>query len=343
MDTPTKNIETPYQDYIFRSGKLSDNYTAAIVLFGFIEIATVIASFFLGTTIPGYIVFVFVGLFFILLFYYFIYNAERKYRKITASYGYFIKKSPVSMFVLVLSVIYYITISYPIISMFFAQETPVVISAAVFILLFTLIFSNPWARVPRNEVSRIESESLLEKLKASSESSGMKFIDPKVFPGTKMKVANAFCTGLFHPRVYISDYLVQNLDEEEILSVLLHEYGHARYHHILKLTIPLVVLYLFILITTVYTYLQPDLFLLQGYLTLSIFLQYPFFFYKRWLELRADQFAAKMSGAEKVSKTLAKITMMNLVLPNRGSFTHPSLEFRQQRLTKLERKGKVPS
>jgi STE24 endopeptidase len=49
---------------------------------------------------------------------------------------------------------------------------------------------------------------------------------------TKNKVANALVGGLFEKKIFISDYLIKNLEIKEIEAILAHEIGHLKKFHI---------------------------------------------------------------------------------------------------------------
>ena len=70
---------------------------------------------------------------------------------------------------------------------------------------------------------------------------GVRVRDIRSFPGRGQKVANALQIGLL-PRlryVLVSDHLLDHMTEREVDSVLAHELGHARGHHLLvKLLAP---------------------------------------------------------------------------------------------------------
>lgn len=344
MDKLWENgAEDAYQSYLRKTARLSDRYISAIVIFGMIEIITSLASFFLVSGVVSYIAFVLIGLLFILLFYLYVYRGEREYRGITASLWYFIKNGPITIFVSIFAVFYYFAITLLLISSLAGYISSTAFLIGLIIAVPVIIMANPLIRVARTSKTPIENTAIVDKLRSTSVSEGMKFIEPRIFPGVPLRFANAFCSGMIRHKVLISDYLMEKLSEEETLAVLLHEYGHARYHHMLRVTIPLAAILAVVSLISFYAQLNPHYFYLQSLVPLLILLEYPVFFYKRWLEMKADQFAAKFVGAKSVAITLEKVTRLNLTPPNRGSYTHPSLNSRQRRLHKLQLKGKIPA
>lgn len=342
MDRLWENEEyNSYQDYISRSHQLSDSYSVAIIIFGIIEVVTTGVSFVFISGIISFTVFAAVGLLFIVLFYYYAYRAEKRYRQITASFGYFISKSPISIIVYIFAALYYFVISFQMLYAVVGGVNPVVMLSSMVVVLLSAIFINPLRRMARTSTERVENVSIIESLRNASLSTGMGFIEPRVLQGRPLKFANAFCAGLIKHRIFISDYLLDNLSEKESLAVLLHEYGHAKYHHLLQVLVPLGGLLALMFTLTFYGYTHPDYFFLQPFFPLLLLLQLPIFYYKQWLEMKADQFAAGIIGADTVSSALVKVSMLNLTTPNRSSYTHPSLNARRRRLKKLKSKGKV--
>jgi STE24 endopeptidase len=72
------------------------------------------------------------------------------------------------------------------------------------------------------------------RLLALADQLGVRVRDIKAFPGRRTKVANAVQIGLL-PRlryILVTDYLVDNVTDDELDAVVAHELGHARGHHL---------------------------------------------------------------------------------------------------------------
>lgn len=83
--------------------------------------------------------------------------------------------------------------------------------------------------------------SLKQRLLSLCRDQGLRVRDVKVLKGKAVKSGNALIAGLLPGMKYIllTDYLVEKLDEEELLAVVAHEVGHGKKHHLLmKMAVP---------------------------------------------------------------------------------------------------------
>ncbi len=74
---------------------------------------------------------------------------------------------------------------------------------------------------------KLEGE-LREKIIKFCRDNGVKISDVKVIEGLPEKVANAAVSGVLHKYVFLTDYLVESMSENEILAIVAHEIGHIR-------------------------------------------------------------------------------------------------------------------
>jgi Zn-dependent protease with chaperone function len=82
----------------------------------------------------------------------------------------------------------------------------------------------------------LENLALSEKLKSLARGEGLRIKDVFSFNLSKnTKKANAALAGLGNTRrIIISDTLLENLDDDEIIAVFAHELGHHRLHHMAR-------------------------------------------------------------------------------------------------------------
>lgn len=52
------------------------------------------------------------------------------------------------------------------------------------------------------------------------------------WPGSKNKTANAVVSGFFKKRIFVTDYLMENLSRDEIEAIVAHEIGHIKKGHL---------------------------------------------------------------------------------------------------------------
>lgn len=87
-----------------------------------------------------------------------------------------------------------------------------------------------------NKFTPLEDGELKEKLTALCEKYGIRVRKIVVKDASRRTTkANAFCTGLGNRKtISLDDNLVNGFDEDEIVAVFAHEFGHAKYHHMIK-------------------------------------------------------------------------------------------------------------
>lgn len=210
----------------------------------------------------------------------------------------------------------------------------------VVVMLSLFIFNGVFVRI-FNKLTPIEEGSLKEKIDALSTQLGFKVKRIYKMDGSKRSTKlNAFFTGIGATKeVVLFDTLMDKLSEDQILSVLAHELGHATHKDTLKLLVEqVIVIFMYVsvlaLILTQETLYVPfglssihfgfSLILLTivlepiqmviGMVTNKI---------SRTFEYKADSFAAKHTSKEAMISAL-KV----LVLENYANLTpHPLYEF----------------
>lgn len=332
-----KNWEDQWRDYISRSRKLSQKSGLVFFLFGFIEIAVTLIYFIVQRTATNIATFSLLGMFFIVLFLYTIYLTEKKYKGITASFPFFAKRTLYIVFVVIFATPYFILVLFPLLDYFFGNYA-LPVSTVIFAAEFAgVLILNHRARISPGRAHLLDDESILGELRNAAERLKVPYIDPFVIPGKDMKVANAYCSGFIHHRIWITDYAIENLSRDEIISVIAHEYGHAKYHHNLMLMLPVAIVYPAFFGVMMYNYFAQGLMPWFVPLIEMVAILTPYFLYlpRTRSELHADRTAAGVMGVETTIWALRKLTMLNLILPYRGSMSHPSLESRIRKLNKL--------
>ncbi|MGD8781748.1 MAG: M48 family metallopeptidase [Ignavibacteria bacterium] len=110
---------------------------------------------------------------------------------------------------------------------------------AVIIFLFSVVFAQivPVIILPIfYKVTPLENEELKERILRLSEDAGMKVQNVFKFDMSKnTKKANAAFTGLGKTkRILLGDTLLESYDNDQIETVLAHEFGHYKHKHIVK-------------------------------------------------------------------------------------------------------------
>ncbi len=208
-----------------------------------------------------------------------------------------------------------------------------------------------------NKFSPIEDEDLLNKIKNLSEKSGYNINSVYVMDASKRsKHSNAFFTGLGKTkRIVLYDTLLEEMTNDEIVSVFAHEIGHFKKKHFLKnFFISLSFMTGFVLL--VYFFMQSDVLynafnISQKYtiLVYSVIIISAFFslmnfllsYLSRKFEFEADKYAVKLSSSEIFIKALKKLGKQNLSvlkphpLYKKFYYSHPTISEREEEINKI--------
>ncbi len=273
------------------------------------------------------------------------YRAEKKYRELTVNFGYYLIHSDFSVYTirvasLVLAVLIFVLIETY--HGFNQQEFFYVILAFIAASFLLNVFSPRFLRYERM-ATEIQSPSIQSEIERIAASGMIRNFSIKVVPEKKMKVANAYCTGFIRNRIYVTDYLLENLTEDESIVILAHEMGHVYFRHNLK-TLALTFLLLFASAVLFFSYLyitDPlySVLLTQGGVLLFI-IGIPIIVpsVKRGYELQADMFASGFKSEEISVNALLKTNYLNLTpMVASGGVTHPPLPTRIDRIRRAIR------
>lgn len=169
------------------------------------------------------------------------------------------------------------------------------------------------------------------------------------YDGKMMKSANAMVDSMFgRGNIYFSDYLIENMTEDEIEAIYLHEMGHIKKHHIalrnlfLMLFIPL--MYGIGVLMDKIEQVQHINIPLGIVFLISIVIGYTVFLYlyiSRKQEYAADQYAAEnIENIDVLSGALRKLNELNDILESdkgKGLLkSHPAVEKRIERINMIK-------
>ena len=170
-------------------------------------------------------------------------------------------------------------------------------------------------------------ENLRRKLMEFARSKGVKVRDIRALRTRSIKQGNAVVAGIF-PRfryIFLTDYLIDNLEDDELLAVVAHEIGHAKKHHLpIKVAVPFLVAFGALLFAVLMAALGlsgdvaavigviifpigliAGLVVLQGAVALK-------------LETSADDYACDAVGADATARALKKLADMNMTKEKTG-------------------------
>lgn len=164
----------------------------------------------------------------------------------------------------------------------------------------------------------------------------------KMDGSTRSHHSNAYFTGLFREkRIVIFDTLMNKAEDRQILAVLCHEFGHAKYLHLPKqlgmfIVAEFVYLYIFNLVTNLIK--EENIVKIIYFLFMSSAIDIPLKLVantmrRRW-ERQADGFAVQMGYGKDLGSALVKLHKDNKeitcpdTLYSMINYSHPTLEER---------------
>lgn len=188
--------------------------------------------------------------------------------------------------------------------------------------------------------TKILNSDLTERFNNYSRKLGFRNIRIYSVPWTRFKTANAFqMGGALNFYVYVTDYLLDNLDPDEIDYVILHELFHANRKHILKL-IFYASLMLFLLMSmklipfSLIGNPMIEIIAFMGYLfSILGFMPFLIAYAGRKYETEADLYAVRFSkNPHAASSALRKLSKLNMIPADYTRYrllkTHPSINER---------------
>jgi STE24 endopeptidase len=207
--------------------------------------------------------------------------------------------------------------------------------AFVLLVPYTLLIAADTTRLPSDLRAR-----LLELCRAQ----GLRVRDVRLMQSRSQKVANAFFLGLipWFRYIVISDYLVDQLDEDELHAVVAHEIAHGKRHHLLLrliagLVIAAVLTGGLIGILLLLRDLSPLWVLVAVPLILPVAILGAHGIISIRLEQKADDFAADVVGLDPTIRALEKLADLNMMKRRTGRIwnvltQHPAVQQRVDRL-----------
>ena len=170
------------------------------------------------------------------------------------------------------------------------------------------------------------------------------------YPGKGQKNANAVVTGLFKKRIFISDYLMENLDGDELSAILGHEIGHIKKLHVpVRIGLILLIIPLFMgagkLIELIKNYIHIPITFMSTVAVFAVLALGYVVGIRLWIiraqEYAADAFACTLGSSPRIlASALKKIAQLNhsaqtLHAVDEKLQTHPSIARRVARLENM--------
>lgn len=196
----------------------------------------------------------------------------------------------------------------------------------------------------------LDDKRLTEILNELFARAGIKRAKLYQWPTKEKKVANALVVGLVKPKVFISDYYLENAEPNEIEAIIAHEVGHLKHKHLIKRLLYIVaglceVFLVGALMEWYENYSGTEINTVLGLvIILAPFLLYisiGLLKYYRSQENKADEFAIKIGVNPEVMITaLIKLARLNHMATkmkkvDEGFQTHPSMAKRIKRIEEI--------
>ncbi|MGC8505531.1 MAG: M48 family metallopeptidase [Thermoplasmata archaeon] len=282
----------------------------------------------------------------LLLLYHRRFIIERDWRKLNVGYLKSIGKLPVSytylkfgIFTMAVFVAILILTNFSL-----SWYEGVILLQSFLVILWYLIFSNLWLRNSSKYAQPMDSGDLLAKLDSIASAENIPRVVPLLIPASESKVANAYCAGVIKNRIYITDYLYNNLDIEQSACILAHEMGHMKHKDnrlsfflsmvpfgIVEILFLVVILNGYGFLKSPYAQFSPPLLIV---LSVLIFFIVPVVIgnARRKREFKADKFALKYCDPNHLAIALISASDLNLVPIGLQVGSHPSVKRRVEKI-----------
>ncbi len=218
------------------------------------------------------------------------------------------------------------------------------------ILLFVIILAlGPFVVSSALGKANIDPQ-LRRRLIEFARANGVRVRDVHALQGRSEKHGNAFVAGVLPglKYIFVTDYLIEEMADDELMAIVAHEIGHGKKRHLLiKLFLPLVLIAAIVGIvalshamgilgesaSSIFFLAMPlvmivSIFLVQGVLALK-------------MEHAADDYARQVVGLDPTIRALEKLAEMNMAKRNSGKVfnlfaQHPAIEKRIEHLREKE-------
>ena len=152
------------------------------------------------------------------------------------------------------------------------------------------------------------------------------------------ELVNAFATGAvpFSNTIILGQRLIDNMDDQSLKAITLHEAGHLRLNHLFYLFMINIIctsLFCLVLYNLFNMHITPEYFKIIILVVIAaissslIFNIIPGYLMK-YFELQADRFSAQKIGGKIYKEALMRMDVISEERVSRGGFSHPTLEKR---------------
>jgi STE24 endopeptidase len=222
--------------------------------------------------------------------------------------------------------------------------------AAIIIMIVMINVLYPYMIKIIYRTTSIKSPDMKTALLSMVEKHNLKRVKIFEWSTAKNKVANAIVCGILETRIYISDYLMDNLSLKEIEAILAHEIGHLKKFHLwIRVAIIVLAIPLFTGLGSLMDFIQIyykiqipiPLGIALFFILLFLYFGFMYLLFSRFQERQADEYAINsgvdvntfISALRKIAKLNNSVVKLNKV--DEKLQTHPSFEHRIKWLEKI--------
>ncbi len=216
-------------------------------------------------------------------------------------------------------------------------------------VIITGLVVNIRVQIWKRSSKEISNSRIIEGAKRIAEKMGVEITGFREVNWSRAKIANAFQAGLRHRYVFVTNFMIDNLTEDEDLAIIAHEMAHAKMNHLTKTMVFVGIdlllignaLFAFIVFTLNYGAKLGLAFGIAASVFVTAYILLPIL--QRRFEMEADLIAATFTNPRLLADSLLKISRLNHTPINihwHWNPSHPSTSERIAYLKELENKEK---
>ena len=240
---------------------------------------------------------------------------------------------------------------FPMVESFFTEHVYLLIALVALLILSAYVYAPLligllWKTTP------LTNTNLKARLQRLAERDGIKYKKIVVWQTGSLSIANAAVAGIapWARYIFLTDALLNHFSDDEVETVVAHEFGHVRYKHIPTYLLFWLTYLLFHVLVYLYMgesleHLLPESPILSSMGTIAFFIFYfvvIFRYLSRRFEHQADLYAVKLTGNPEAFKSaLSRLAYLNYFPKSIQRLfeifhTHPSVHRRIEFIDRLE-------
>lgn len=274
---------------------------------------------------------------------YLLFNLDVTYRKVNVRYMVYVRNSFSYLYIVVP---FWIISGADILSFGRSYLTLIYMNVILIAVIFAIAINirvRVWKRISED----MGSQNVVNGANGIAARMGVKISGYRVVDWSRAKIANAFQSGINHYYIFVTNFLMENLSEEEEVAIMAHEIAHAKMKH-LKKTLVFVGVCTFVIGNALFSLIvymlnyglrTGMLFGLVVSTFLTSYLLLPAL--RRRYEKEADIVASRYTSPGLLADSLLKLSKLNntpVNVPRYWNLSHPRTSERVGYLMEMQRK-----